>query len=173
MPPAGPSTHGGHRHSAAYDVVFFIALLSTAVALGGALAHLFELPNKVGLPRDEYFVVQQVYRGWDRLGYVLLVELVSMTAVAIMSRRERPVFWPALFAILFLLAAQAVFWTNTFPANVATRNWTVIPDDWEALRVQWEYSHAVGATCQLLAMSSLIIAVLARARLSERRSTGR
>ncbi|WP_244470822.1 DUF1772 domain-containing protein [Microvirga massiliensis] len=173
MSPAGPSMHGGYRHSAAYDVVFFIALLSTAIALGGALAHLFELPNKIYLRREEYFVVQQAYRGWDRLAYVLLVELVSMIAVVIMSRRERFVFWPAVFAVLFLLAAQAVFWTYTFPANVATRNWTMIPDDWVVLRMRWEYSHAVGAAFQLLAMSSLIIAVLARARTAVPRHTTR
>jgi hypothetical protein len=165
MATVGRSAHGGHRHSTAYDIVFFIALLSTALALGGALAHLFELPNKIGLPRDEYFIVQKAYRGWDRLAYVLLIELISMLSVVIMSRRERFVFWPAVFAVLFLLAAQAVFWTYTFPANVATRNWTIIPDDWMALRMQWEYSHAVGATFQILAMSSLVIAVLARARI--------
>src|SRR5829696_9713977 len=38
--------------SAAYDIAFFIALLSTGLALGGALAHLFELPNKIDLPRE-------------------------------------------------------------------------------------------------------------------------
>ena len=51
-----------------------------------------------------------------------------MLSVVIMSRRVRPVFWPAVFAVLFLAAAQAVFWTYTFPTNVATRNWTTVPD---------------------------------------------
>src|SRR3954470_20056663 len=31
-------------------------------------------------------------------------------------------------------------------------NWTKVPEDWEALRWRWEYSHAAGAVCQILAM---------------------
>jgi hypothetical protein len=136
-----------HRaRAAAYDVAFFIALLSTGLALGGALAHLFELPNKINLPREEYFVVQKAYRGWWQLAYLLAFQLVSTLAVIVMSRRQPRVFWPALLA------------------NVATENWTKVPEDWEALRWRWEYSHAAGAVCQILAMCALILAVLARAR---------
>lgn len=47
---------------------------------------------------------------------------------------------------------------------VATDNWTDIPANWEVLRRSWEYSHAVGAMFQVLAMSSLIIAALARGK---------
>src|SRR5829696_8346680 len=113
--------------SAAYDIAFFIALLSTGLALGGALAHLFELPNKIDLPREEYFVVQKAYRGWWQLAYLLAFQLVSMLAV------------------LCLTAAQIIFWTYTFPANVATENWAKVPENWEAVRRRWEYSHAAGA----------------------------
>lgn len=148
----------------AYEAVFFVALLATALALGGALAHALELPNKIGLPSDEYFIVQKAYRGWNQLAYLLIVQFTSMIGVAVMSRHEPYVLWPAVAAIICLLSAQALFWMYTFPANVATENWTVIPDDWEALRRQWEYSHAAGAAFQILAMSSLIIAALARAR---------
>jgi hypothetical protein len=45
-----------------------VALLATAVALGAALAHALELPNKIGMSVDTYFIVQQVYSGWNRLG---------------------------------------------------------------------------------------------------------
>ena len=40
-------------HSFARDTAFFVALLATALALGGALAHAFELPNKIGMTRGE------------------------------------------------------------------------------------------------------------------------
>ena len=96
--------------------------------------------------------------------YLLVVELISMTSVAILFRKEASVLWPTIAAILFLAAAQAVFWVYTFPANIATENWTVVPDQWESLRSQWEYSHAVGTSFQVLAMSALIIGVLARTR---------
>lgn len=143
------------------SVLLFIAALATAIALGGALAHAFELPNKIGLPRDQYFTVQVAYRGWNRLAYVLAVELVSLIALIIVAWNRARVFWPALVALVCLTAAQAIFWIFTFPANVATDNWTVVPDNWQALRGQWEYSHAAGAGFQLLAMSSLIVASLA------------
>lgn len=147
-----------------YQIAFFIALLSTALALGAALAHALELPNKIGLERDQYLVVQSLYRGWNQLAYLLLIEFISILAVIIMARREPRVFRPALVAILCLIAAQAVFWAYTFPANVATDNWTTIPPDWETLRSRWEYSHAAGAVFQVLAMSALIIAALSRAK---------
>ena len=99
----------------------------------------------------------------DQLADRLVIELLSMLAIARFSRHEPRVLWPTLAAILCLLCAQAVFWTFTFPANIATDNWTAIPADWDSLRTRWEYSHALGAAFQVLAMSALIIAVLRRA----------
>jgi hypothetical protein len=151
------------RHSISYDVIFFIALLATALALGAALAHALELPNKINLPERQYFIIQQVYRGWNQLAYLLVIQLLSMLVIAGLSWHEPRVLWPTLAAVLFLLCAQAVFWTFTYPANVATDNWTTIPAEWESLRTRWEYSHALGAVFQFLAMSALIIAVLGRA----------
>ena len=63
--------------SRTYDILFFVAMLASAMALGGALAHLFELPNKIGLPQEEYFIVQQAYRGWNRLAWLLLVQAIN------------------------------------------------------------------------------------------------
>lgn len=167
----GTTAHAGDRPATnttdppmPNDVVFFVALLANALALGGAMAHLLELPNKIGLPGDQYFVVQQAYNGWNRLAVLLLVQFVSMVAVVVMSRQTPAVFWPALVAVAFLVLAQVVFWVFTYPANVATENWTVMPDNWEALRARWEYSHAAGAICQVLAMCFLIVAALSRAR---------
>jgi hypothetical protein len=147
-----------------YDIAFFIALLSTAIALGAALAHALELPNKIGLSGTEYFVVQKAYRGWNQLAYLLIVEVVSIITVVAMSRQQPYVFWPAVAAFGCLVAAQALFWIFTYPANVATENWTVIPANWGELRHRWEYSHAAGAAFQLLALCCLIFAVLARVR---------
>jgi hypothetical protein len=54
-----------------------------------------------------------------------------------------------------------VFFGFTFPANRRTRDWTVLPDTWEALRRQWEYSHAVSAGLYFVAFIALIISLLA------------
>jgi hypothetical protein len=148
----------------ARNFALFVALLATALALGPALAHALTLINKMDLPRDEYFIAQKAYAGWDRLGYLLGVQLVAIAAVAILSRRDLPALTASLLALASFLGAQVVFWIFTYPANVATANWTLPPDDWEALRRQWEYSHLAGAVLQTLALCALLFAALWRAR---------
>jgi hypothetical protein len=153
---------GAESRSLARDTAFFVALMATSLALGAALAHAFELPNKMGLGGAEYFVVQTIYAGWNRLAFVLAVELAGMLALIILYRTEPRVLWPVCVALAALVCAQALFWVWTFPANQATANWAHQPVDWEALRVQWEYSHLAGAGFQTLAMAALIVAVLRR-----------
>lgn len=153
---------GGLENPRASDVALFVALLATSVAFGAALAHALELPNKIAMPRDAYFTVQAIYRGWNLLGIVLAIQLLGILSVVLLHRRRRRVLWPALVALGGLVAAQIVFWTWTFPANQATANWTLEPESWEALRRQWEYSHLAGAAFQMLAMISLILAALRR-----------
>jgi hypothetical protein len=148
--------------SRASSVAFFVALLASALMLGPALAHLFELPNKIILPRDEYFIVQRIYRGWNSLAVLLAMQLISLLTAAFLARRQPRVLIPTLFAILFVAAAQALFWSYTYPANVATANWTVQPDNWDMLRQHWEYSHAAGAGLQILGFTCLVIAVVSR-----------
>jgi hypothetical protein len=143
------------RPTALRNAALFVALLATSIALGGALAHLFELPNKIDLPKDHYFVVQQIYRGWVLLAGVLVVELAALVALIATTRDEPVVRRLAIAALAALVVAQVVFWVFTQPANVATENWTYRPEGWETLRSQWEYSHAVGAVCQLVAMAAL------------------
>ena len=138
------------------------ALLATGLALGPALAHLFELPNKIALPRDQYLVVQTIYNGWNRLGFVLALQLAAIVAVIVLSRDDPRARWAGIIALLALVCAQAVFWAFTFPANQATANWTTMPDNWDALRHQWEYSHAVGAGFQFTVLAALAIGLVAR-----------
>jgi hypothetical protein len=144
-----------------YDAAFFVALLATA------LAHVLELPNKIDLPREQYFIVQGIYRGWWQIAFVLAVQAVSLIAVLVMSRGQTLVFRLTLLAVLSLAAAQAVFWTWTQPANAVTENWTVAPHNWEVLRLQWELSHLAGAIFQLIAFGCLVAAVLARRSAAE------
>jgi hypothetical protein len=152
------------RRPSTLDVALFVALLATALALGPAMAHLLELPNKIGLPREAYFIVQKAYRGWSLLGWLLGIEVAAMVAVAILGRNDAPTMWPALAAIACVLGAQGAFWLFVYPANVATDNWTLQPHNWTVLRRQWEYAHAAGAALQVAAMASLIVAALSRPR---------
>jgi hypothetical protein len=140
--------------------VQFLALVLTALALVPAGAHLFALPNKIGLAAEQYFILQNIYRGWALFGIVLVGALVANLALAILLRgRGRP-FVLALVAFLCLAASLTIFFVWTYPANQATSNWTTIPDDWEQLRLQWEYSHAANALVTFAAFCAVVLSVL-------------
>ncbi|MEQ1731506.1 MAG: DUF1772 domain-containing protein [Vicinamibacterales bacterium] len=150
------------EHSTAAHAAIFLALMATSLAMAAALAHALELPNKMTLGRDDYFTVQSIYAGWNRLAALLLIQLAGIVAVCFVFRHQSEVRNLALIALASLVAAQAIFWIWTFPANQATASWTLKPPNWEALRYQCEYSHFAGAVFQVLAMASLIVAVLKR-----------
>jgi hypothetical protein len=129
----------------------FFAVLLTALALVPGGAHLFELPNKIGLPQEQYFIVQAIYRGWAFFGIVIFGAIGANLALALMLlRREKP-FWFSLAAALILTGMLVVFFVWTYPANQATDNWTVVGTDWERLRTQWELSHAANAILTFIA----------------------
>ena len=138
----------------------FLALLFTALALAPALAHLLELPNKIDLSREDYLTVQQIYRGWALLGFVVVGALLSNLVLTIVVWTKPRAFVLTLIAFLCILGTQVVFWTYTYPANQETGNWTMLPAKWLELRRQWEYSHAAGAALNLFALISLILSVL-------------
>jgi hypothetical protein len=135
-------------------VIQFLAVMLTAFALIPAGAHLFELPNKIDLPRDAYLTAQGIYAGWAWFGIVDLAALVLNVLLAV---RQRPAFH---FAVVAALCFVAIFFMWTFPANQATANWTTIPEDWIGLRRVWEYSHAVNALVMLVALCSVTLAVI-------------
>ena len=139
----------------------FIAFLFVALALGAGLAHLYALPNKIDLPREAYLAAQQAYRGWALLGIVVVGEIASLAVLAYLLRARRRAFGLTFGALLCVLGAQALFWAYTYPANLATANWTELPPDWAALRLEWEYSHAAGALLTLCAFMLLVLSVLA------------
>jgi hypothetical protein len=156
------------RHTRGYDALFFLAILATLFALAPGMAHVLEMPRKLTLARGAYFTVQQVYAGWSLFVIVIALQFAALALLAWRSAREYYVFRPVLVALLLMLGAQALFWSLTFPANGATANWTVMPENWEALRRQWEYSHAGGALCQLLALCCLLWALFARVQAAGR-----
>ena len=144
------------------NAVRFLSFMFLGLSMGGALAHLFELPNKIGLSAESYLTVQQNYRGWSLLGIVVVGALLSTLILTILVRRRGLVFALSLAAFLCIVGAQAVFWIYTYPANVATQNWTVLPDTWMHFRAQWEYSHAAGAVLNLVAYVCLVLSLLSR-----------
>jgi len=141
-------------------IVQFVALLLNALALVPAGAHLFALANKIGLSAEQYFIVQNIYRGWALFGIVLFSALIADLVLAMSLRGRGTPFVFALVAFVCTALTLVIFFTWTFPANQATQNWTAVPANWEQLRRQWEYSHAANALVTLVAYGSVVLSVL-------------
>lgn len=142
------------------QTIRFLAVIVTGLALIAPGAHLFELANKIDLPREQYFTVQRIYNGWWIVGFLLPLAILSNLALAYMARLDTIALTLALLAAGLIVLELAIFAIWTQPANTATGNWTTQPENWAALRAQWEYSHAVNAGVMLLAFCSATAAAL-------------
>jgi hypothetical protein len=129
----------------------YLTILVTGLALIAPAAHLFELPGKIQMSEEDYFVVQRIYLGWWVVGLLLPAALILNLALAYVSGDDRVAFWLAIAAAVFLLVNLAIFVGWTQPVNSATDNWSLRSENWAALRMQWEYSHAVNAFMTLSA----------------------
>ena len=138
----------------------FLAIILTALALLPGGAHVMSLPAKIDMPEEPYFVAQQVYRGWAWVGIVIFAAIFANFASAFLTRHNRRQFWLSLASGLLIATTLAIFFTWTFPANQATGNWTSVPEDWQRLRFEWEYSHAVNALITLIALLCAVGAAL-------------
>jgi len=142
----------------ALTIVRVLGLVSIALYLIPTGAHLFELPGKMMMSPNNYMVVQRIYTGWALFGLVIFAAMLLTLLHAIMLRRERASLALSLGALLCLVTTQVIFWLFTYPMNVASQNWTVTPEPFEAARHQWEYSHAASA---LLTFAALVLFAVA------------
>jgi hypothetical protein len=150
----------GRAEVMALQVVQFLAIMFTAVALVPGGAHLAALPNKMTMAQPAYYIAQQIYAGWSLFGIVLFGALGMNLALTIMLRRLGRLYGYALAAFLSIAANLAIFFIWTFPANQTNNNWTVVPENWNELRIQWEYSHAVNAIVMFVALACVVVSVL-------------
>jgi hypothetical protein len=66
--------------------LYFLAIMLTAIAMGAALAHLFELPNKIDIGAADYLTVQRNYDNWWIVGLIVPLAVVSVLAVTVALR---------------------------------------------------------------------------------------
>jgi hypothetical protein len=143
-------------------VIAGLAIILTALALVPAGAHLFVLPNKIGLGQEAYFLAQSLYRGWALFGILLISALAANIALSIILRGRGTSFYLAVAATLCMGATLAIFFIWIYPVNQVTNNWTVVPDNWTELRFQWEASHAANAAITFLALCCVTLAALVK-----------
>lgn len=141
-------------------IIQFLALVLAALALAPFIAHLAALPNKIDLGETDYFISQNIYNGWALFGIVTIGSPLCTLALTIAVRAQRTPLLLSGFSLLCQLATLAIFFAFTFPANVATSNWTTVPADWQQLRWQWEISHATNAVIFFVGFCALVIAVI-------------
>ena len=145
------------RDSMVFESVRVLAVISVAFCLIPAGAHFFELVNKMSLSTVEYITTQKIYAGWSFFGVAIIAAILFTLTHTLMVRAERTAFLLSFAALLCLGATQVIFWTFTYPMNAATSNWTIIPQDFEATRRQWEYSHAVNAVLTFVALMTITL----------------
>jgi hypothetical protein len=143
-------------------ILLFASIMLVAIAMAATWAHLLEMPAKMTLSREQYFTVQQIYRGWAWLGVVIFVALASTSALTVLARPDQAIVWAAAAPTACMVLALVVFFSYTLPANQATANWTVIPDNWARLRSHWEYAHATEAFLYFAALLFLAAAAVNR-----------
>ena len=139
------------------------ALVLTALILIPVGAHLFELPGKIGLDRDAYFTVQGIYAGWALFAIPIFAAIAANALLFVaLRRRKSPRAGWALLAAGLIAGSLAVFFVLVVPGNQHTANWTTQPENWEALRRNWEYGHAAGAVLTFAAFVATALAAVDR-----------
>lgn len=141
------------------------ALILTAIILVPVGAHFFELPGKIGLQREAYFIVQGIYAGWALFAIPIFAAIAAngLLFVALRRRKSPRAGWALLSAAL-IAATLAIFFAFVFPGNQQTANWTTQPENWEVLRRNWEYGHAANAVLTFAAFVATAIAAIGGGR---------
>ena len=84
--------------------------------------------------------------------FAAIAAIAANLLLALSLFRRAKNFWLSLAAGLILAGTLAIFFTWTYPANQATKNWTIVAANWQQLRAQWEFSHAADAVLTFIAL---------------------
>ncbi|KAB0264416.1 anthrone oxygenase family protein [Microvirga brassicacearum] len=164
------------------QVLEVLTVVLTAVAMTFALAHAAELPGKMRLNKETYLAVQPIYYpGFTIGGFSEPASTIAVIVLMFFTPFASAAFWWIAAALISLLVMQLVYWTTTHPVNKLwlkdqklkgagagffsigqNQRDTRDPEDWQALRNRWEYSHVVRAGLALLGLCLLVIGVTTR-----------
>jgi hypothetical protein len=149
------------RDSAA-NLLRFSSIMSTALTMTAAVAHLMELPAKMRYEPSLYVRLHRtLYPNFGRTaGPAEALAVISTNLLAWWTRRHRPeAFRGTAVAAACLTAAHGIFWSVVQPVNVEMMRWSLdeIPQDWTNRRDRWEYGHAVRAGLVTAALGALTL----------------
>jgi hypothetical protein len=142
----------------------FLTIMLVAIALSAALAHLMELPGKMGYDGPLYAKLHRtLYPTFGHTaGWAEGAALLSVIGLAWAVRNRAGTFALTATAGACQVAAMAVFLLFVMPANRVIASWQLdaIPPDWQQWRNQWEYGHAARAVLELVALAALVLSVV-------------
>jgi hypothetical protein len=145
-------------------ILRFASLMSTAVSMTAAVAHLLEMPSKMRYERELYVRLHRtLYRNFGRFAGVAEILSVVLAAGLALRRGRQKGDRRDMTAAACLATSHAIFWALVSPANQTMASWplTALPKRWQQWRDQWEYAHAIRAVLQLAAMGALLSSALA------------
>lgn len=153
-----------HRHLARYrwhllDMVQLTAIALVAIAMAATLGGALSLPAKLQLQPSDYVMAQRLDHSALLVGVLGGLALAASAAHSFLVRGNAAAFAWSVVAACGLAAAQVVFWSVAFPIIVATESWTVVPEDFESVRYQWEYALAVAGALSFGALLCLVRAI--------------
>ena len=133
----------GQNTTAFARLAHAVAVVCLGLIAGTALAHILEMPHKMGMDREMWFSVQSlIYNGWGiKIQWLAITAMLGLSISMVLHRRR--LFWSLLAIALLLVSDVLIFliWVN--PTNLAV-DAAVLGQpltDWEGLRAQWEWGH--------------------------------
>jgi hypothetical protein len=151
--------------STALNACRFSSIMSTALTMTAAVAHLMELPAKMHYEPSLYVRLHRtLYPTFGKTAGPAEACAVATTATLawLDGRQRRPSSPLTLVAAGCLTAAHGIFWSVVQPVNVEMMRWPLdaIPKGWERWRNRWEYGHALRAGLVTAALGALTWSLL-------------
>jgi hypothetical protein len=153
--------------STTFDMWRLSSVMSTAITMSAAVAHVMEMPAKRRYDPSLYVMLHRtLYPNFGRTaGPAEGIAVVTTAALAWWTRRRNPKAFPlTAAAAACLAAAHGIFWSVVNPVNIEMSRWPLdaIPEGWTVARDRWEYGHAVRAVMVTGALAALTLSVFER-----------
>lgn len=140
-------------------------IMLVALSMATVFCHLMEMPAKLNMDAGLWLtLLQTLYPPmFGTVGGAFEVGgLVATLVLAFAMRGHGAALGLTVTAAACIAVAHAIFWLLIAPVNAALVPLTpdTLPPDFGGLRDRWEYSHAVRAALQVIALASLVLSVL-------------
>lgn len=142
----------------------FITLMFTALDMAMAFCHLLQLQPRMRYDGALWRRTQSMYQFFGPpVGATLEGGALLSTAILSFLVRRRSLAAPWTWAgAIFFATAQALWWLWVAPVNAKMVNWRpeLLPQGWQRLRMQWEYTHAGRAILMIIGFGALLCSIL-------------